>query len=102
MVVRAPNLGGCLCGDCLGPGLLRNGRVGSAPVVVSTETNTRRVHRTWLERLKLWRHAYETRVFNGRYEAIGRGSTPEASREAALKPSVSEPSAEKERGEAAP
>ena len=28
MVVRAPDLGGCLCGDCLGPGLLRNGRVG--------------------------------------------------------------------------
>ena len=29
MVVRAPDLGGCLCGDCLGPGLLLNGWVGT-------------------------------------------------------------------------
>ena len=28
MVVHAPDLGGCLCGDCLGPGLLHIGRVG--------------------------------------------------------------------------
>jgi hypothetical protein len=26
------------------------------PVAVSTETKIRLVHRTWLERLKLWRH----------------------------------------------
>jgi hypothetical protein len=82
VVVRSPDLGGCLCGDCLGPGLLRNGRVGRNAVVVSTETKTRRVHRTWLERLKLWRHAYETKVFKNRHEAIGRGSTPEASQKA--------------------
>ena len=69
---------------------------------MSVETRTERSRRTWWEKLKMWRHAYETRVFNGRYEAIGRGSTPEAFREAALKQSVSEPSAEKERGEAAP
>jgi hypothetical protein len=28
VVVRAPDLGGCLCHDCLGPGLLCNERVG--------------------------------------------------------------------------
>ena len=28
MVVHAPDLGGCLCCDCLGPGLLRSGRLG--------------------------------------------------------------------------
>jgi hypothetical protein len=36
-----------------------------------------------LERLKLWRHAYETKVFKNRHEAIGRGPTPEASQKAA-------------------
>ena len=52
---------------------------------MSTETKTYRVPRTLLERLKLWRHAYETKVFNSRYEAIGRGPTPEASQKAAEK-----------------
>ena len=54
-------------------------------MAVSTETKTYRVPRTLLERLKLWRHAYETKVVSSRYEDIGRGPTPEASREAALK-----------------
>jgi hypothetical protein len=31
VVVRAPDLGRCLCGSCLGLGLLRNGRVGRTP-----------------------------------------------------------------------
>jgi len=29
MVVRTPDLGSCVCGDCLGPSLLRIGRVGA-------------------------------------------------------------------------
>ena len=97
MVVRAPGLGGCLCCDCLGPGLLRNGRVGQEPhtSAVSTETSTRLVHRTWWERLKLWRHAYETKVFKNRHEAIGRGPTPEASQKVAEKRWLAEQSAEK-------
>jgi hypothetical protein len=44
---------------------------------------TSRVHRTLIERLKFWRRAYQTRVFDERREAVGRGPTPEASREAA-------------------
>jgi hypothetical protein len=62
---------------------------------VSTETKTRLVHRTWWERLKLWRHAYETKVFKNRHEAIGRGPTPEASQKAAEKRWLVEQSAGK-------
>jgi hypothetical protein len=64
-----------------------------------TETKTHLVHRTWLERLKLWRHAYETKVFNNRHEAIGRGPTPEASQKAAEKRWLAAQSPEKERVE---
>jgi hypothetical protein len=49
------------------------------------ETKTQRVHRTWFERLKMWRHAYETKVFDEHCEALGRGPTPGAARDAALK-----------------
>jgi len=49
---------------------------------VDTETKTRRVHRTWFDRLKLWSHAYETRIRDHR-EVVGRGPTPEASLKAA-------------------
>ena len=62
---------------------------------MSTETKARLVHRTWWERLKLWRHAYETKVFKNRHEAIGRGATPEASQKAAEKRWLVEQSAEK-------
>jgi hypothetical protein len=34
--------------------------------------------------LSLWRRAYETRIFNSRGEAIGRGSSEQSSLEAAL------------------
>ena len=44
---------------------------------------TLRVHRTWLDRLKLWRHAYQTKISDSRREVIGRASSPEASQEAA-------------------
>src|SRR5262245_15753898 len=49
------------------------------------EIKTERIHRTWFERLKMWRHAYEAKVFDGRREAVGRGPTPAAARDAALK-----------------
>ena len=64
-------------------------------------TQTHLVHRTWLERLKLWRHAYETKISGGRHEAVGRGPTPRESQEAAERRWVAEQSAEKERGEIA-
>ena len=31
----------------------------------------------------MWQRAYETKIWDGRREAFGRGPTPEASREAA-------------------
>ena len=99
MVVRAPDLGGCLCGECLGPGLLRNGRVGRNAVVVNTETKTYRVPRTLLERLKLWPRAYETKILSSRYQAVGRGPTPKASQKAAEKRWLAAQSPEKERVE---
>jgi hypothetical protein len=99
VVVRAPDLGGCLGVDCLGSGLLRNGRVSQEPHLLCVSTQTHLVHRTWLERLKLWRHAYETKISGGRHEAVGRGPTPRESQEAAERRWVAEQSAEKERGE---
>ena len=54
-------------------------------LVMSIEAKTQRVPRTWFERLKLWRHAYEMKVFNHLHEAIGRGPSPAAARDAALK-----------------
>ena len=50
-----------------------------------TEIKTERAHRTVAEKFMLWRRAYQTRIFDERHEAIGRGPTYEASREAALK-----------------
>jgi hypothetical protein len=46
-------------------------------------TKTQRVPRTWLDRFKLWRRAYETKIFDQHREATGRGPTPEASQQAA-------------------
>ena len=48
-----------------------------------TEMRTSRVRRTWLDKLLLWQRAYETRIFDGHHEVIGRGPTPEASQAAA-------------------
>src|SRR6476661_6996235 len=47
------------------------------------EVQTSRVHRTWLDRMQFWGRAYETKIFDERREVLGRGPTPEASREAA-------------------
>ena len=42
------------------------------------DIRTSQVHRTWPEKLLLWRHAYQTTIFDGRRAAFGRGPTPEA------------------------
>ena len=47
------------------------------------QVQTSRVHRTWLDRIQFWGRAYETKIFDDRREVLGRGPTPEASREAA-------------------
>jgi hypothetical protein len=47
------------------------------------EIKTVRTRRTWLDKLKMWRRAYETKIRYERQEAIGRGPTPEASKESA-------------------
>jgi hypothetical protein len=49
------------------------------------EVRTERSHRTLLEKLSLWRRAYTTKIFDDGREFVGRGPSPEASREAALK-----------------
>ena len=54
-------------------------------LVMSIEAKTQRVPRTWFERLKMWRHAYEAKVFDHRHEAIGRGPSSAAARDDALK-----------------
>jgi hypothetical protein len=66
---------------------------------MSNEIKTERSHRTWWERVKMWRRAYKTKVSDGCHEAIARGPTPEASEEAAKKRWVAEQAAEKTRGE---
>ena len=38
-----------------------------------------------VRRLKMWRYPYETKVFDKEREAVGRGPTPRAARDAALK-----------------
>jgi hypothetical protein len=51
---------------------------------MSTEIQTKRIHRSWSEKLMLWRAAYQTKIFDDHREAVGRGPTVQASREAAL------------------
>ena len=51
---------------------------------MATQIETARVRRTLRDKLLLWRRAFETKIFDERREAIGRGPTVEASREAAL------------------
>jgi hypothetical protein len=57
---------------------------------MGTEIKTSRIRRTWFDKLSLWSRAYQTKVFDGSREAVGRGPTPEASRDAALKRWVEE------------
>ena len=57
---------------------------------VGTQIVTLRVHRTWSDRLKLWRHAYQTKISDRLGEVIGRGYSAEASREAAKRQWVQE------------
>ena len=52
--------------------------------LMGTQIETVRVHRTLRDKLLLWRRAFETKIFDDHHEAIGRGPTVEASREAAL------------------
>jgi hypothetical protein len=51
---------------------------------MGTQIETVRVRRTLRDKLLLWRQAFETKIFDEHHEAIGRGPTVEASREAAL------------------
>src|SRR4029079_5575808 len=50
---------------------------------MQTQVSTELVDRTWIDKILLWRRAYQTRVFDSRREAIGRGPTEDASRDAA-------------------
>ena len=52
---------------------------------MGTEIRTTRIRRTFLDRISLWKRAYETKVFDARHQSVGRGPTPEASEEAALR-----------------
>ena len=47
------------------------------------ETHTSRVHRTWFEKLRLWRRAYETKIIDQHYVVTGRGPTSGASQKIA-------------------
>jgi hypothetical protein len=44
----------------------------------------------WLDKLLLWQRAYETKIFDGHREVVGRGPTPEASQKTAERRWVSE------------
>jgi hypothetical protein len=57
---------------------------------MQTQIETSRVHWTWADKLKLWRRAYETKIWDGQRQVIGRGSTPNASQEAAERQWVEE------------
>src|SRR5262245_50360747 len=50
---------------------------------LKTYVQTSRVRRTWSDRLKLWQRAYETKIWDGRSEITGRGSSAEASQKVA-------------------
>ena len=51
---------------------------------MAPETITVRTRRTWTEKLRMWPRAYETRITEGHFEAVGRGPTRKVSRETAL------------------
>ena len=50
---------------------------------VGTHVETSRVHRTWSDRLKMWRRAHETTIWDSRRQVTGRGSSAETSQKAA-------------------
>jgi hypothetical protein len=52
---------------------------------MAPKVETRVDHRTWMERLLLWRHAYETKIWESGHEVTGRGPTAEVSRQVAIK-----------------
>jgi len=52
-------------------------------VPMQKRIETRHVRRTWIDKIKMWRRAYETKIFDESREAFGRGPTCEASRMAA-------------------
>lgn len=58
--------------------------------LMGTQVETIRVRRTLRDKLLLWRRAFETKIFDERHEAVGRGPTVEASREAAMAAWVTE------------
>jgi hypothetical protein len=62
--------------------------------VVNVEIRTSRTRRTWVEKAMLWPRAYQTRIFDQHREIVGRGPTPEASREDAKRRWITELSAE--------
>jgi hypothetical protein len=57
---------------------------------MGTDIQTERVHRTWQDKLRLWRRAYQTKISDKHRKAIGRGPTVEKSQEAALRRWVEE------------
>ena len=63
------------------------------------QIQTQRVRRTLIDKLLLWRHAYQTRVFDSQREVVGRAPTAEASRDAAMAKWVSQGQAEYEAAE---
>jgi hypothetical protein len=52
---------------------------------MGTDIRTQRVQRTWMDKLRLWRRAYQTKINDKHREAIGRGPSPEKSQQAALR-----------------
>ena len=52
---------------------------------MKTDVQTERVHRTWFDKLLLWRRAYQTKISNDQLGVVGRGPTAHASEEAALR-----------------
>jgi hypothetical protein len=52
---------------------------------MKTDVQTKRVHRTWFDKLLLWRRAYQTKISNDQLGVLGRGPTAHASEEAALR-----------------
>jgi hypothetical protein len=57
---------------------------------METQIETSRVHRTWAEKVKLWRRAYVAKIWDEHRDAVGRGPTPEAAQKAAERQWVEE------------
>jgi hypothetical protein len=49
------------------------------------QVETRRVRRNWIEKFLRWPRAYETKILQSGHKVTGRGSTPGASEEAAIR-----------------